>query len=243
MATPLHTLSSPTREPASRINRTLVARFEQWALPRMARRLPRWVTPDRLTCLALIGAVIIMASYLLTHLSLAWLWLASAGFVVHWWADSLDGTLARVRNIRRERYGFYVDHQADAAGALLIFAGLGLSPLMPLTVALYLVVGYYLMMILVSLVTIARGVFKISFGGLGPTEARLLMIAANALVFFADNASVAVLGHELTLFQLVGLTGGSVLLAYYAVFSLVERSRLARLDPTPQPGYRGTADA
>lgn len=224
-----------------RVNQTTVARFEQWALPRMAHRLPEWVTPDTLTVIGLISAVVIGASYVLTQYSLNWLWLASLGFVVHWWGDSLDGTLARIRDIRRERYGFYVDHQSDAVSTFLIFVGLGLSPLMELSAALFLVVGYYLMMIHVNLVTIARDVFKISFAGAGPTELRLFMITANTAVFFLDNPLIAVAGYELRLFSLIGYVGTVVLLFVYVIFGLLERAKLAVLDPTPP--HRPPADA
>lgn len=216
-----------------RVNRTAVARFEQWALPRMARRLPDAVTPDTLTVIGLVAAVVIAASYVLTQYSLAWLWLASAGFVVHWWGDSLDGTLARVRDIRRERYGFYVDHQSDAVSTLIIFLGLGFSPLMDLTIALFLIVGYYLMMILVNLVTIARDVFKISFGGFGPTESRIAMILANTLVFFLGNPTLTVAGYEGTLFNFIGIAGTAILFATYVGVGLKERATLAVLDPPP----------
>lgn len=218
-----------------RVNRIALARFEQWALPRMAKRLPAWVTPDTLTFIGILAALGIGASYVLTAYSLGWLWAASALFVVHWWADSLDGTLARVRRIQRERYGFYVDHQSDALSALLLFVGLGLSPLMQLPIALALLVGYYLMMIMVNLVTIARDVFKISFAGVGPTEARLLMIAAGTAVWFYDNPAFEVFGSVYTLFDLIGLVGAALLFGFYAVNSLIERARLAKLDPTPMP--------
>ncbi|MDX1531142.1 MAG: CDP-alcohol phosphatidyltransferase family protein [Rhodothermales bacterium] len=227
-----------------RVNRIALARFEQWALPRMARRLPPWMTPDTLTVIGLVAAAVIGVSYVLTAYSLWWLWVASLGFVVHWWGDSLDGTLARVRDIRRERYGFYVDHQSDAISAFAIFVGLGCSPLMELPIALFMLVGYYLMMILVSLVTIARDVFKISFGGVGPTEARLGMIGANTLVFLLGNPTVAVAGWELTLFSLVGVLGSVLLVGYYVFFSLSERAKLAVLDPPPKPkGANGRAEA
>jgi phosphatidylglycerophosphate synthase len=216
-----------------RVNRIALARFEQWALPRMARRLPDWMTPDKLTVIGLVAAVVIGVSYYLTHYSLNWLWLASAGFVVHWWGDSLDGTLARVRNIRRERYGFYVDHQSDAVSTLIIFLGLGFSPLMELSIALFLIVGYYLMMILVNLVTIARDVFKISFAGFGPTESRLAMIAVNTLAFFLGNPTVSVLGYEGKLFSLFGIVGTVALIGTYVVVGLKERATLAKLDPPP----------
>ena len=66
-----------------RVNRIALARFERWALPRMARRLPGWITPDTLTAIGLIAAAVISVSYYLTSYHLGWLWLASAGFVVH----------------------------------------------------------------------------------------------------------------------------------------------------------------
>ncbi|MEM1043061.1 MAG: CDP-alcohol phosphatidyltransferase family protein [Bacteroidota bacterium] len=216
-----------------RVNKIALARFEQWALPRMAARLPMWMTPDKLTIVGLISAVVIGGSYVLTQYSLGWLWVASVGFVVHWWGDSLDGTLARVRNIRRERYGFYVDHQSDAVSTFLIFVGLGLSPLMDLSVALFLIVAYFLMMIHVNLVTITQDVFKISFAGAGPTELRLFMITANTVVFFLGNPVVTVLGYELRLFSVIGIVATAVLLAIYVIYGLIERAKLAVLDPTP----------
>ncbi len=221
------------QQATERVNKIALARFEQWALPRMAARLPGWMTPDKLTLIGLAAAVVIGGSYILTQYSLAWLWVASAGFVVHWWGDSLDGTLARIRNIRRERYGFYVDHQSDAVSTFLIFVGLGLSPLMELSAALLLIVAYYLMMIHVNLVTIARDVFKISFAGAGPTELRLFMIAANTVVFFLANPVVSLLGFDLRLFSLIGYAGAGILLGVYVVYGLIERATLAKLDPTP----------
>src|SRR5690606_12894425 len=218
-----------------RVNKIALARFEQWALPRMARRLPAWVTPDGLTVVGLLAAVGVAAGYLLTRYSLDWLWLASACFVVHWWGDSLDGTLARVRRIQRERYGFYVDHQSDALSALLFFGGLAVSPLMHPLIAAALLVGYYLLMILVSLVTIARDVFKISFAGLGPTEGRLLLILANTVVWALANPTIVVAGRALSLFDLLGLVGAGGMLGVYAVTSLIERAKLAAMDPPPQP--------
>lgn len=219
-----------------RVNKIALARFEQWALPRMAKRLPGWITPDTLTGIGLVAALGIGVSYWLTQYSLDWLWLANILFVVHWWGDSLDGTLARVRKIQRERYGFYVDHQSDAVSALLLFGGLAVSPLMQMPIAMALLIGYYLMMIMVSLVTIARDVFKISFAGIGPTEGRLLMVFANIAVWFWDNPSFIILERSLSLFDILGLIGAAGMLLLYTVNSLIERSILAKLDPPPAPG-------
>ncbi|MEJ2368879.1 MAG: CDP-alcohol phosphatidyltransferase family protein, partial [Acidobacteriota bacterium] len=37
----------------------------------------------------------------------------SIGYVLNWFGDSLDGTLARVRNQQRPKYGYYLDHLVD----------------------------------------------------------------------------------------------------------------------------------
>ena len=221
-------------EAKNRVNKILLGRFERWALPRMASRLPAWMTPDKLTLVGIAAAFGVGLGCWLTQYSLDWLWFSSAMLVVNWWGDSLDGTLARVRGIQRERYGFYVDHQSDAISILLVLGGLGLSPLMHLPVAMIIVIGYFLMMILVSLVTIVRDEFKISFGGLGPTEARVIMIAANIAVWAFHNPHFVIAEQSLTLYDIIGLAAAVLLFVIYAVASLRERTKLAVLDPTPE---------
>ncbi|HWQ84826.1 MAG TPA: CDP-alcohol phosphatidyltransferase family protein [Anaerolineales bacterium] len=170
-----------------RINDILLGPLERPALQFFARNMPAWVTPDKLTTLGVLGSVLIFASYILTSRDPAFLWLASLGFVINWFGDSLDGTLARYRNIQRPIYGFYVDHSLDAASESLIFIGLGLSPYVRLDLALLALVGYLLMSILVYIRTCVDGVFKISYGKLGPTEVRLIAIIANTVLFFSSN--------------------------------------------------------
>ena len=166
---------------------------------------------------------------------LNWLWAVNAGLVLHWWGDSLDGTLARVRHIERSRYGFFVDHYSDTLAVFFICFGMGLSPLMDMRVALALVIGYYAMMTLVNLVSMCRGVFKISFGGIGPTEMRLFIIIGNTIVWWLGNPLYDIRGHQLTLFSIIGLSVAILLGLYYLVFGEIERHKLALLYPTPKP--------
>ncbi|HEY3295554.1 MAG TPA: CDP-alcohol phosphatidyltransferase family protein [bacterium] len=223
--------------PILRINNISLGPFERRVLPWMARRLPAWVMPDHLTYLGQFAALLIGFSYWLTHYSLDWLWLTNFAFVLHWYGDSLDGTLARVRNIQRERYGFFVDHYSDAVAVFLICMGMGVSPIMDLRVALMLIVGYYAMMMLVYLVSLARDVFKISFGGFGPTEVRLATIIANIVVWSLHNPTVITIdGVPLTLFSVFGLAVFGVLGVFYVIFGTIEQRKLARLDPTPDQG-------
>ena len=222
-----------------RINDILLGRFERWALPRMAAALPAWVGPDTLTVVAIVGAVAAGVAYALAGEDLAWLHLASLGLVVHWWGDSLDGTLARVRQIRRERYGFFVDHQCDAISAVVLTVGMGAGSLMRMELALGIGVGVLMMMLLVNMVTIARDVFKISFGGAGPTELRLAAIVLNTAVWAIGPTTVSFWGQSWTPFDVVGLVAIAVLTVFYLVASIRETLLIARLDPRPTPGDDG----
>lgn len=170
-----------------RVNDILLGPLERPVLQYFARNMPAWVTPDKLTTLGLMGSVLIFVSYVLTRWNPAFLWLASLGFVINWFGDSLDGTLARYRNIQRPIYGFFVDHSLDSISETLVFIGLGLSHYVRLDLALLALVGYLLLSILVYIRTCVEGVFQISYGKLGPTEVRLLAIIANTILFFSSN--------------------------------------------------------
>ena len=224
-----------------RVNDIALARFERWALPRMAERMPAWVTPDTLTLAAFGGAVLAFVGYAFAGANLALLHLASFGLALHWWGDSLDGTLARVRQIRRERYGFYVDHICDVASVALLFGGLGAGPLMRLDLALGLGAVVLMLFNLVNLVTISRDVFKISFAGVGPTEGRLAIIVANTGLWLAGNPPVTVGGWEMTVFDACAVVAIVGLLGLWAVMAVREGVTIARLDPRPAPGTDGQA--
>ena len=94
----------------------------------LCRRMPAWVTPDRLTALGFVGAAISGLGYVASNRSPLFLFLASLGMMVNWFGDSLDGSLARHRRIERPRYGYFLDHSIDAIDSLIFALGLGLSP-------------------------------------------------------------------------------------------------------------------
>ena len=162
--------------PITRIQENLLARQERRLLNWICPRLPRWVTPDQLTLLALIAAVVIFAGYALSALNRNWLWISVAGYAVHWFGDSLDGSLARFRSIERPRYGYFIDHSADVLGALLILTGLGVSPYIRLDVALIALAGYYMLAAHAFLSARVVGEMKLSAIAAGPTELRLILI-------------------------------------------------------------------
>ena len=188
-----------------RKGRFVTTRFEAWALPRLAAGLPAWVLPDHLTLVGLVAATGIAVAYILSGRSPIWMWGASVGLVVHWLADSLDGTLARVRHIERPRYGFYVDHLSDAYSTFAIGLGLGLSPYMLLAVSLAIVVAYLVLSINVYLETHVFGEFRYGYGIIGPTEIRILLIVLNAVAAIAAGLPFNLFGIGMTVFDLLGI--------------------------------------
>jgi archaetidylinositol phosphate synthase len=213
-----------------RINDILLGPLERPALKWLAAHMPRWINPDMLTGIGVLGAVLILIGYGLSNFSRYFLWLASLGFVINWYGDSLDGTLARYRQIQRPKYGFFVDHTVDAFNEALIFIGLGLSPYVRIEIALIALVSYLLMSILVYVRTCVEGVFKISYGKLGPTEARVIAITAHTLVFFNGNPVYQIGFVSLSLYDLIG-AGVAVLLFWFFVTSTLSQAReLANVD-------------
>jgi phosphatidylglycerophosphate synthase len=203
----------------------LLARPEKRVLRAVARKLPRRILPDDLTALGVAAAVAICASYQLSNESRGWLWVASGLLMIHWLGDSLDGTLARVRQIQRPRYGYYLDHLVDALSTALIGIGLGLSPYMLLSIGTLLVVGYLVLSINVYLESQAFGRFSIGYGFIGPTEVRLLLIGLNTALALGLERSVSLFGNDVTALDLLGITlvvGMAVMLVGRAVRNLRE---------------------
>jgi len=163
----------------------LLAGAEQRALQALAARVPRTIRSNHLTAIGMLAAAGAGAAYALTRYDPAWLWVASLMLGVNWLGDSLDGTLARVRGTQRPKYGYYLDHVVDAFSTAVIGLGIGFSPYVNLGLALGLVVVYLALSINVYLESSVFGVFKISYGRIGPTEVRLLLVILNTALALA----------------------------------------------------------
>jgi phosphatidylglycerophosphate synthase len=173
---------------ARRDLRGLTAETEKRLLVRIARALPRWVTPDHLTAM---GAAAMAAAGLLYRLTPVTPWAlvgVNACLFLNWFGDSLDGTLARVRERQRPRYGFYLDHLVDGFGAAFLCAGLGSSGLVAPPLAFGLLTTYLLFQIHIALKAHTTGVFSMSFAGVGGTELRIVLAALNTLALAASDA-------------------------------------------------------
>lgn len=214
-----------------RVNDILLGFIERPALNWFARNMPAWVTPDLLTIIGVFASVLILISYALVPLNKSFLWLASIGFFLNWFGDSLDGSLARYRHIERPRFGFFIDHSVDAFSVVMIFVGFGLSGYVNIVVACLGAIAYLMVSILVYLKTYVTGVFEITSAKIGPTEIRVFAVLVNTIMFFIKNPffTVPILG-ETTFLGLV-VTGITILLfGYFVIKTLIEGRRLALLD-------------
>ena len=202
-----------------RQHNSLLAAAEKRALIWMATRLPRWVNSDHLSALGLASmagagiAFVLASSDPVAGASLVVLCL-----LLNWFGDSLDGTLARVRNQQRPRYGYYVDHVIDLAGTAMLFTGLAASGYMSPAIAALVVAAFFLVSAETYLATHARGVFKMAFLGVGPTELRILL-AAGALALI-NTPMVSPFGvGPLLLWDLGGVIGSIGMFGAFVVSS------------------------
>ena len=192
---------SPQRKP-NRVQTNFLAKAEKRLLGAICPRLPAWVTPDGLTALSLFGALISFGAYIAAGFHPAALFLASFGLVVYWFGDSLDGSLARYRQIERPRYGYFIDHSVDCLSNLAVMAGLGLSSYVRLDVALLALLGYYLLGIHVYLSAYVVNEFQLTFLAAGPTELRLALIILNTTIYFVGSWPLRAFGAEVSAYDL-----------------------------------------
>jgi len=175
------TVSTPAAH--VRQNDSALAALEKRVLIWIAQRLPRAIGSDHLTLLGLVSMLAVGAAFALSSREPRVLYLVPGLLALNWFGDSLDGTVARVRDQQRPRYGYYVDHIVDIVGALALFSGLALSGGMQPSIALVLLAVYLAAMAEVFLATHVTHVFRLASFGFGPTELRIVLaIGALALV-------------------------------------------------------------
>ena len=216
-----------------RVNDILLGPLERPTLRWLAAHVPAWVTPDLCTLIGVLGALGVALSYVLSIYDKTFLWFASLGFVINWFGDSLDGTLARYRYIERPMFGFFVDHTTDAFSVTVIFLGLGMTPYVSFNIACLALIAYLLLSVLVFVRTSVVGEFKISYGKLGPTEIRALAILLNIAMYFGgvriSSLTFGTLGQIIfTPYDLMIAVIALLLLSFFLVTAIRETIRLAK---------------
>jgi phosphatidylglycerophosphate synthase len=215
----------------TREHRSLLASAEKRLLVAIAQRLPRWLSSDHLTMLGLLSMP--LAGLAFSQIGTA-RWGATGlalALAANWFGDSLDGTVARVRDQQRPRYGYYVDHVIDLAGAVAVLIGMGASGLMEPAIALALLASFLLVSAEAYLATHTVGVFRLSFGGVGPTELRLLLAAGGFYV--AAHPWVDVVGWTVRLLDVGGLVAIAGLIVAFVASAIRNTRALYLAEPLP----------
>lgn len=215
-----------------RVQESWVASAEKRALLWLAARTPEAINSDHLTALGLAAQIGAGLCYAVVPWNRYMLLGVIACLALNWLGDSLDGTLARVRQRLRPRYGFYVDHMVDSFGALALMGGLALSGYMHPWIAIGLLIGFLMLSIQSYLATHALGEFRISFWRFGPTELRILLAVGNLVLFW--KPVVHFLGGRYRLFDVGGAIGLAGMGLMLVVFTLENTGRLYREERIPQ---------
>jgi phosphatidylglycerophosphate synthase len=209
---------------ATRIHRSFLAAAEKRALIWLAEHTPACVTSDHLTAIGFAAQIATGVCYALAVYDSRMLLFATVCLAVNWFGDSLDGTLARVRQQQRPRYGFYVDHIIDSLGAVAMMGGMALSGCMHPVIAMGLLIAFLLLSIQSYLATYTLGEFHLSFWHFGPTELRLLLCAGNLAMFRWQW----VMQGRYRLFDIGGAIGLVVMLLMLIVVCINNTLRLYR---------------
>lgn len=226
------------KKQANRIQTSILNPYEKKILVWLAERMPAWVTSDMLTFVGFIGACVVAAGYCLSNLGLGWLWLSCLGFAINWFGDSLDGSLARVRGTQRKIYGFFIDHNVDVINETIMFVGVGCSPLVNMSFAMMALVGYFMLSIYVYIDCHLKGEMRLTYGGLGPTEFRILLILVNLAFMYIPWLSSwkkdVVLFHNhfsVGLFDYIAVAASLLLFFFYLTGFFKDIKYYSKIDP------------
>jgi archaetidylinositol phosphate synthase len=209
---------------ARRVQASFLANLEKKSLLWVAERTSENINSDHLTALGFLGQLMAGAFYALSRWNKYYLLAVIGSLAVNWLGDSLDGTLARVRQQQRPRYGFYLDHMVDSFGAVAMMTGLAFSGYMHPWIAIGLLVAFLLLSIQSYLATYTMGEFRLSFWHFGPTELRLLLASGNLALLHWP----IVLHQQYRLFDIGGTVGLIGMTLMLVVFTLKNGHQLYR---------------
>jgi archaetidylinositol phosphate synthase len=207
---------------AARIQQSFVASIEKRILVWLANRTPECINSDHLTLLGFISQCLVGICYALARLQPELLLASIIFLALNWLGDSLDGTLARVRNRQRPRYGFYVDHITDTIAAFFLMGGLAVSGYVHPFIALGMLVAFLMLSIEAYLATYALGEFRLSYWKFGPTEIRILLAIGN--IALLRHSIIRVFGRHIRLFDL----GGTIAIAGMSMMLIVSAIKHTR---------------
>ncbi|KAF0106114.1 MAG: putative phosphatidyltransferase [Chloroflexi bacterium] len=212
-----------------RISQSFTGPMEKRILLWLAARIPRNINP-----LGFLAAILIGVSYVLSKNNPIFLWIASLGFIINWFGDSLDGTLARYRKIERPRYGYFLDHSIDVISFTIVLTGLAFSGYARLELAWAVNIVYLLLTLYTSFTNFTSRAFQISFAYVGPTELRILAIIASIWVYFNNAKFIHLPFGNYNFFEAVLILLVVVFLPAYLISTFTQIIRLSKEEPPPE---------
>jgi archaetidylinositol phosphate synthase len=207
-----------TFHPALRIQRSFIAAVEKRTLTWLAIHTPSCINSDHLTLLGFFSQCLVGVCYGFSKSYPYMLLLGIAFLILNWLGDSLDGTLARVRNRQRPRYGFYVDHIADTIAAFFLMGGLSISGYVHPVIALGMLIAFFMLSIEAYLATYTLEKFQLSYCKFGPTEIRILLCLGN--IALLRHSTIKIFNRSILLFDLGGLVAIIGMVAFLIVSAI-----------------------
>jgi archaetidylinositol phosphate synthase len=208
----------------------LLAIPEKKALLWLAERTPACINSDHLTMLGFVAMFAAGLSYWASRWNPYALLLVVLSLALNWFGDSLDGTLARVRNCQRPRYGYYVDHVIDLLGTAALLSGLALSGYMSSMIAIMLLAAFVMVEAEVFLATHVQQVFRLSCFHIGPTELRIVLAIGTLYLLRSPWANIGSIGRFL-LFDIGGLVAIMGLAGAFLFSAIRNSMNLYRAEP------------
>ncbi len=191
------------RDSQQAINTAITAKAEEKLKEIICPRIPKWIGPDHLTFIGIVGMIMVSLGFVLGFLNRNYLIFVPLGLLINWFGDSFDGSIARYRKRTRPNYGYYIDKIVDAVVIIILGLGLGLSGFVKIEISLLMTSIYLALMLNVDLLVYVKGVSKNSFGWFGPTEMRIIGVVVSIVMYFLPIKFYAIYGYLTTQYDIV----------------------------------------
>lgn len=209
------------RDEQDAVNTAITAKAEEKAKEFICPRIPKWMGPDLLTLIGVLGTVMAAFGFILGFFNRYWIIAIPIGFIINWFGDSFDGSIARYRKRTRPNYGYYIDKIVDAVVLMILALGIGLSGFVKIEIALIFLAMYLGLMLHVDLVVHVENKSQNTFGLVGPTEIRIIGIIASIIMFFMPVNYYNIFGHSLTQYDFA-LLGISLIMFFILLVSIAK---------------------
>jgi phosphatidylglycerophosphate synthase len=162
--------------------------------------VPVSFTPNHITSIGFLAGLAAAAGFYLAGIDRRFFFLSVIGIFVHLLADSLDGAVARGRDLKSNR-GYYYDQISDIVVAIATFLAIGFSSYASLEIMIFPAILYPLNMVVILHWINLKKIWP--FPRFGPFEMHFMLIVMALISFFVNNRMFDILGFRLGLFDIV----------------------------------------